>query len=166
MASHHWAINQESVTNTPVQTLNVEVYQFKEWAESWAELHEEDLDSRVFQDDDGNETSEEEDDEGDPNKLIRCSGYDRPPENTIIGVRASGKQKDYVTIRDYLMTLHTWLRNRRDDLLLAMSAESEFTKPLPSETELVVLNYSANLLMIKEMEEWTSTLRATASIQG
>lgn len=148
-----------------MQTLNVEVFQFREWAESWAEFHEEDLDSRVFQDKDGNETCEEEDGEGNRNKLIRCCGYDRPPENAVVEVHASGKNKDYVTIHDYLTTLHDWLRIRRNDLLLAMSPESEFSKPLPSETQLLVLNYSAHLLIIYEMEEWKSMLRAASGTQ-
>ncbi|KAH8174085.1 hypothetical protein LIA77_05504 [Sarocladium implicatum] len=153
-------ISQEPVTEPPVQTLKVEIMQFQEWDYRWEDIHMEDLDNRLFQDKDGNQTVEEEDEEGNPNKLIRCCGHDRPPDNVVCEVRASGKDKDYVTVHDYLTTLHKWLRTRRNDILLAMSPESEYTEPLPNDTQLVVANYSVDLLIIDQIEDWKSTLRA------
>lgn len=99
-------ISQEPVTDPPVQVIGVEIWYLKEWADNWEDMHNEDLDSRVFHDKNGNETSEEEDEDGNYHKLIRCCGYDRPPDFPDIEVRASGREKEYVTVHDYLTTLH------------------------------------------------------------
>lgn len=116
-----------------VQIFNVEVFQFREWVELWVEFYEEDLDSCVFQDKDGNEICEEEDGEGNCNKFICCCGYDCFLENVVVEVYVFGKNKDYVIIYDYFMILYDWLRICCNDFFLVMSFEFEFSKFLLSE---------------------------------
>ncbi|KAM7212417.1 LysM domain containing protein [Rhypophila decipiens] len=60
--------------------------------------------------------------------LIRCCGTDRPVRQrrrkTVI---TPSEGKDFVTVRDYVSSVHTWLMSLRDDLLLS----KRVARPVP-----------------------------------
>jgi hypothetical protein len=151
------AISAAPVTQPPVTNLFVEVWQFQQWEYDWEDRHIKDLD-RIFRNDSGEETTDSADEDGNPYDLIRCCGSNRPPEPVKLEVRAS--HKPFVTIHDYLATIHPWLMSQRNTILLAMNYESEFTEPLPEETQLAVSNYDVESLMIEDIDEFKATRRA------
>lgn len=58
---------------------------------------------------------------------------------------------DFVTVHDYLSTVHPWLLSKRDDILTAMGLFDD--EPLPRETRLMVGYDGGDCLRMYEYAE-------------
>jgi hypothetical protein len=99
----------------------------------------------------------EEDEEG-PEHLLVCCGTQRPRSKAVsVVVRSSG---EFVTIHDYLSTVHPWLVGLREDLLGSMTYLDE--EPLTKETKIVVGSDDPENLKIYKEAEWIGHRRKPA----
>lgn len=66
--------------------------------------------------------------------MLKCCGEERPPVFSEVLVKARG---GFVTVHDFVSQLHSWLMDRREHILGALSSIN--VDPLPAETELVIV---------------------------
>ncbi|KAI1181460.1 hypothetical protein F5B17DRAFT_436772 [Nemania serpens] len=95
--------------------------------------------------------------------LLECCGMLRPRGVVSSIVVKPSPGNEFVTIHDYLTTVHAFLLASRDDILAAMSAcEPEI---LPAETKLMVNHNMLDCLMIlleeENSAEWWNCFRRT-----
>ncbi|KAK3682885.1 hypothetical protein B0T22DRAFT_494505 [Podospora appendiculata] len=109
-------ISKSPITEPKVSSLNVYVYHLDDWAECWEIIHE------VHYDDAGQEFEPHvpEGSEYLTPRLIRCCGTERPKPPSPVVVRAA--THPFVTVHDYVTTVHPWLMGLKDDIRPAMSA--------------------------------------------
>jgi hypothetical protein len=152
-------ISQESLTRLNVSSIRVEVDQLKSWEENWLESHRHAFPGqpgcvyRKIYDDEEDENEGYEEEEG--LKLIRCCDTERPKETLPLEVRAS--TQPYVTVHDYVTTVHPWLLGLRQDILQAMNVWED--KPLPEDTKLMVNFNALHDLTIMEEQRWIEFAR-------
>ncbi len=163
--------SQSPLTEPKVSSITVSVNDLDEWEDQWLDMH------RDHADPDGGEENGDEswvkfgplpdydpdkDEEG-PEHLLVCCGTQRPrgkPVSVVVKPSASSG-KEFVTLHDYLSTVHPWLMSLREDILGAMGILDD--EPLPTETKIMV-DYSApdSLKMYKEAE-WIGLRRKLPS---
>lgn len=127
--------------------MTVVVDDLNEWEDMWLECHREHTDPECADEVEEEETDADThwgllpdydpaSDEDGPLHLLKCCGTQRPRGKSIIVVvrPAIGS---FVTIHDYLSTVHPLLLSSRADLLSAMGDVME-NEPLASETRLIV----------------------------
>ena len=154
--------SQSPFTEPKVPSITVHVDDLDQWESQWLDIH------RDHSDPDGGEEygpwvkygelpdydSEEEDSDGPPH-LLMCCGTQRPRGKAVtVVVRSSG---EFVTIHDYLRTVHPWLLGLREDLLGAMAVFDD--EPLPTETKIVVGSIDPENLMMDKEAEWIDRRR-------
>ncbi|KAH6723796.1 hypothetical protein DL95DRAFT_522039 [Leptodontidium sp. 2 PMI_412] len=93
----------------------------------------------------------------DPPHLLVCGGTDRP-RNKSGGVLVTASQSGpgFVTVHDYITTVHPWLMRNRDDILDAMDRREDL--PDPEDMDLVVDAVFPTWLRIREKSEWVNEL--------
>ncbi|KAL2064484.1 hypothetical protein VTL71DRAFT_4978 [Oculimacula yallundae] len=146
-------ISQSSLFKPKISSIIVHVYQFDLWEENWLERHlhcepPSDSDSEngvrwgiITDDSDGS-------DYGDEAQLLECCGEPRP-----IGkakgklVEASSDGQGFVTVHDYVSTIHPWLMSVYEDILVAHE-DAVYVEPLPSGTQFLVQFGSPQLLTL------------------
>ena len=88
-----------------------------------------------------------------------CCGTQRPRGKafSVVVKPSASSGKEFVTLHDYLSTVHPWLMSLREDILGAMGILDD--EPLAAETKIMV-DYSApeSLDMYKEAE-WIGLTR-------
>ena len=97
-------------------------------------------------------------DPGDEHLLV-CCGQKRPLGKDAKGVvvkPAAGEGPGFVTIHDFISTVHPYLMARRDEVLAAMSEDPgrTGTRPFRSETRLFVIWYSAPYVDVLDEADW------------
>jgi hypothetical protein len=147
------AIAQRPVAKPPVSKLFVSVLQLEEWGDDWEELHLEHLDARIFEDKDV--TLESEDRRGNPNKLVRCCGRERPHASVPLEVRAF--DDPFVTIHDFLTAVHPWLMEQCEIISLVMSVDSAFATPLSESTNLASHRFLVKLLIVRDLKHFVTS---------
>ncbi|KAI0377231.1 hypothetical protein F5Y04DRAFT_264925 [Hypomontagnella monticulosa] len=135
-------ISSSSITEPPVSSIKVTIQALNVWGSMWEDAHEpEENDSAVWVDDDP---------EGE-RKLIQCCGEDRPyykssPPSCL--VKASGESKPYVTIHDYITTVHPWMAALEDDIRRAKGVNRGV--PVRKSAGMFVANTQLTPLLIKD----------------
>lgn len=71
-------------------------------------------------------------------------------------VTPSASGQGFVTVHDYVTTIHPWLMRNRDDILDAMNCYEQM--PNAEHMDLVVDLVRPNQLTIKEKSEWVGSL--------
>ncbi|KAK4247344.1 hypothetical protein C7999DRAFT_32219 [Corynascus novoguineensis] len=102
--------------------------------------------------------------------VVRCCGSDRPdqPSITVRAPVTSGEQRPFVSIHDYITTVHPWLLSLESDIRAKMPpphprAFDVYVRPLPMLDKLFIWNTkSASWLMMGE--RWKSAARYAAKL--
>jgi hypothetical protein len=121
------AISQSPLTEPKVSSITVQVYELEMWEEQWLDMH------RNHSEPDGGEENwegvlwgelsdydKEEDEEGEgegAGHLLICCGEKRPRRKAVSVVVKPAASHGFVTIHDYLSTVHPWLMSLREDIL-------------------------------------------------
>jgi hypothetical protein len=155
------AISQSPLTHPLVSAVVVMVDDLELWESDWLDFH------RNHSDPDSHQESEDlkyghlpgydpEKDEPPPHLLV-CCGSDRPRHKAgSVLVTPSASGQGFVTVHDYITTMHPWLMRNRDDILDAMDRFEDM--PDPEHMDLVVDHVMLNYLTIKEKSEWVDQL--------
>ena len=177
------AISQLPLTEPKVSSLQLCVDPLDDWDYHWMEKHDQHLDpdekrAGHVPDDEvlyGPLPREvaEEDGEVDPGEerevhpgdehLLLCCGQKRPLGKEVKGVAVKpaageGSGPGFVTIHDFVSTVHPYLMARRNEVLAAMSEDPGRTNaPFSSETKLFVIWYSAPYVDVLDEANWTRT---------
>jgi hypothetical protein len=155
-------VSQESLTTSGISSITTRVQELDDWEHYWYELHHF---HSEHDDDEGTNGSmirygelpdydPDEDEEGPPH-LLRCCGEDRPRSKAVRLV-VDASEKDFVTVHDFLSTVHPWLMSMLDDIRAAM--ETGRGSPLPADTTLMVVA-GCDRLMVVEEQEWSGFKR-------
>jgi hypothetical protein len=100
-------------------------------------------------------------DPGDEHMLV-CCREKRPlgKEVKVVIKPAAGEGRGFVTIHDFISTVHPYLMARRDEVLEAMSENpGRIGTPFGSETWLFVIWYSARYVDVLDEADWMRTRR-------
>lgn len=122
-------VSASSLTEPPISSITVTQDDLSTWEDDWVDGHlpHADYDGAVWavaETDDGDCGSGGDEDNRDDElgrKLIRCCDEDRPHTPAPLVVRAS--TKGYLTIHDYITTVHAWLQTHHDDILRARGVQ-------------------------------------------
>jgi hypothetical protein len=168
-------VNQESATELTVSSITVTVDDLDIWLSEWCEVHDEDCGDpgRIVEPVDDDDSSADEWEDGQTFRVLRCCGFDRPPEHEPLVVRAGASlsssngamgaagdnqgNESYLTVHDYVFAVHEWLMNHRADVLLAKWVRG--VKPLPSDTRLVLESPFGTSLMATAYATWGAPLK-------
>ena len=142
-------ISQEPLTIPAVSSVTVQSRELENHPHWWAsEAHrhaDPDFDFCIYGEEDENGTR----------KLLRCCGEDRPQEHIPLVVTAA--TQPFVTIHDYITTIHPWIFSLREEILVASLNR-------PEDNSKLVLNYNGlSSVAISSEEDWTSMKRAFSS---
>jgi hypothetical protein len=140
----------------------VRVDGLEEWENTWLDLHRDHADP-----DGGEENGSEscvkfgalpdydpdEDEEG-PEHLLVCCETQRPRGKAarVVVKPSSSSGNEFVTLHDYLSTVHPWLMSLREDILGAMGVLDD--KALPAETKIMVDYTAPESLKMYSEAEW------------
>jgi hypothetical protein len=134
------AISQCPLTEPPVSSIAVGVYELEMWEEQWLEMHREHSSAAEEggEEEGGEEESaegvrwgelpdydEEEDEEGEGDgaaggHLLTCCGEERPRGKAVSVMVEAAASHGFVTVHDYVSTVHPWLMSMREDILAAI----------------------------------------------
>ncbi|KAI1398155.1 hypothetical protein F4819DRAFT_469383 [Hypoxylon fuscum] len=159
--------SQSPLTEPKVSSITVHSDDINRWEDQWLDYHQ-DHSEPPDEDEEGEEWdssmvqwgalpdyNEDEDEEG-PAHLLMCCGTKRP-RGKVTSVVVKPTSTSFVTVHDYLSTVHPWLLNMRGDLLAVMGLWDD--KPLPPETKLMVDYNALESLKIYNQEEWVRLRR-------
>lgn len=147
------------VSEPKVSSITVRVDELETWEWNWKDCHhdhsEVGYESRgvkygVLEDYDPDEDSEREE------HLLMCCGEARPRKKAGIVVTAAASGKGFVTVHDYLSTIHPWLMTLREDIVKAGNVWDDGFG-----TEFLVNYNRLDCLMMDEKAAWiqqTSTV--------
>lgn len=143
-------VAQKALFEPKVSSITVRVHQFEVWEENWDEAHRHaelnDPDC-IFANDIG-------DKQNSMPTLLRCCDEDRP--HRISPLVVTPKEGQFVTVHDYVSSVHLWLMELRDDII---SAKKELWGDTLREDELMVTIFNPAYLYIDEAERWMSSMR-------
>jgi hypothetical protein len=153
-------VSQSPLSEPKISSVTVEVSPLDNWENEWLDWHQGHVELDVgYQDESMVRIGELPDfdpikDEEGPKHLLRCCGSDRPRgKNATVEVKAGLHSKeDFITIHDYLLTVHPWLLGLKEDILGAISVFED--DPLPPETMLMVALAIPDMLLIQQKAEW------------
>ena len=155
------AISQSPLTEPKVSSITVQVYELEMWEEQWLDMH------RDHSEPDGGEENgegvlwgelsdydEKEDEEGEgegAEHLLMCCGEKRPRGKAVSVVVKPAASHGFVTIHDYLSTVHPWLVSLREDILGAIGMhegvmcdmDGDCVPIAPSSGADLIVNYNA-----------------------
>jgi hypothetical protein len=150
-------VSQLPVSEPSVSSITVCVYKLEMWEYDWMQNHREHSDSdirvcyraeRVRYGALDNRKSDSDLDKSE--HLLECCGLPRPQnKDSKIIVRPTESGEGFITIHDYLSTVHPWLISLREDILSARNVWE--TNP---GTDLMVDCNGLDSLMIYEKAEW------------
>lgn len=107
----------------------------------------------------GSDNGDDDDDEiEDGAVLLRCCGEDRPRDKKariVVAASAISPDAGYVTIRDYVSTVHPWLLGLKEEILGALGSALDLGAPLGASAELTVNCITAEQLSIVDgRDKW------------
>lgn len=161
------AISQASMFEPKISSITVHVEAFERWESNWLEFHEHsEYPEDCMDDAEWGPLPEWDDPEGDEEQLhlLSCCGEQRP-QGKGVSMLVEAAPGAYVTVHDYLSTVHPWLMDLRGEILAAAPMSMlETEEPLPEETELVVLCTAPEELWFEIKAEWVEGQRRKATI--
>lgn len=131
----------------PLQSsITVEIYQLDAWEHEWEAYHEhaDPNDAGCF--------FAPSDDEG-PGELLECCGEQRPKVPPPVVVTAS--KKEYITVHDYVSTVHSYLLEHFKDITAAVNVWEGGVPP--ADQKLAVSYASLELLFIEDESRYLQT---------
>jgi len=141
-------INQQPATHPPVSSMSISVDLLDQYQPDWIDAHEPHADPDDFPNQDDHLCPIFDDE----NTITRCCGQDRPKPGPRLELLAP--KGHFVSIRQYINTVHTWLRSM-DDLLRAAEGVVSCW-PLELEYHFIVPVASFSCLMLESTQTWTS----------
>ena len=130
------AVSEAPLTEPKVSCITVRVYELEMWEEQWLDMHrdhsepdggEENGEDVVWGElEDYNEDSDEEGEGEEVMHLLMCCSEKRPRKKAVnITVKPAAGETGFVTVHDYLSTVHPWIMSLRGDILGAMEMMNE-----------------------------------------
>lgn len=155
-------ISKSSLTDPPVSAIVATVADLEIWESDWIDFHRNHSEPHSYNESEdlqyGDLPDYDPEKDEDPPHLLVCCGTDRP-RNKSGGVLVTASQSGpgFVTVHDYITTVHLWLMRNRDDILDAMDRAEDL--PNPEDMDLVVDAVFPPWLRIREKSEWVNALR-------
>ncbi|KFZ15195.1 hypothetical protein V502_05730 [Pseudogymnoascus sp. VKM F-4520 (FW-2644)] len=157
------AISQSPLTEPPVSAIVAKVNDLENWESDWIDFHHHHADPDASYEESGYAKYgdllgyDPETDENPPH-LLKCCYTERPrhKEGGVL-VTPSASGKGFVTIHDYVTTMHPWLMRNRQDIVDAMNCYEHM--PDAEHMDLVVDLVRVDDLKIEEKSEWVRSLR-------
>ena len=152
------AISHSPLTQPPVSEIVATVDDLEIWESDWIDFHRNHSDPDASYEESGYAKYgdlpgyDPEKDE-DPPHLLKCCYTERPrhKEGGVL-VTPSASGQGFVTVHDYVTTMHPWLMRNRGDILDAMNRYEDM--PDAEHMDLVVDLVTPNCLTIIEKSEW------------
>ena len=160
-------ISSSPLSDPPISSITVTINPLDEWAEAWGEAHHGDIGGNQEWD----PQEEEEDSTTTSRRLIRCCGEERPGPGPSLTVSASGG-RPFVTVHDYVMTVHPWLMGLDAEIRAAIGV---FGVPLPARFDVHVLPYGLSPVLLLDSKtagpralesQWRAAAAAVARLVG
>ncbi|KAK3946242.1 hypothetical protein QBC46DRAFT_444392 [Diplogelasinospora grovesii] len=161
-ASGWHPVSQSPLTEPAISSVTVTVSDLADWEDRWLEIHQGHAEPGDHNDDSwvrfeelppGFNPDEDEEDAEWP-VLLMCCGKERPRDFTAVTLTVNAKQDmGFVTVHDYVSTVHPWLVSLREDLLRAMGDLLDGI-PLPADTKLMVFYAGPKSLTVLEEKDW------------
>lgn len=154
-------ISKSSLTHPPVSAIMATVDDLEIWESDWKDFHRNHSEPDSYSESEdlqyGDLPDYDPEKDEDPPHLLVCCGTDRP-RNKSGGVLVTASQSGpgFVTVHDYITTVHPWLMRNRDDILDAMDRREDL--PNPEDMDLVVDAVFPTWLRIREKSEWVNEL--------
>jgi hypothetical protein len=154
-------ISKSSLTHPPVSAIVATVDDLEIWESDWKDFHRNHSEPDSYNESEdlqyGDLPDYDPEKDEDPPHLLVCCGTDRP-RNKSGGVLVTASQSGpgFVTVHDYITTVHPWLMRNRDDILDAMDRWEDL--PDPADMDLVVDAVFPTWLRIREKSEWVNEL--------
>jgi len=154
-------ISKSSLTHPPVSAIVATVDDLEIWESDWKDFHRNHSEPDSYNESEdlqyGDLPDYDPERDEDPPHLLVCCGTDRP-RNKSGGVLVTASQSGpgFVTVHDYITTVHPWLMRNRDDILDAMDRREDL--PDPEDMDLVVDAVFPTWLRIREKSEWVNEL--------
>lgn len=146
-------VSKQPISDPKVSEISVQMRDVVDWERSWKELHWE------CQLDDNRLKCYVEQGDG----LCHGCGAPKPPWVTgdvsilVKGTGGDGEDEGggcYVTVHDYVSTVHPWMVGRRGDILGALGTRDGNYGPLAPETELMVRDRVLGWLGLDRRKDW------------
>ncbi|KAL0939602.1 uncharacterized protein CTRU02_206212 [Colletotrichum truncatum] len=143
------AISQASLAEPKIKSISIHVDVLERWQREWIEWHERhaspeddhcifgELPDDELYKSEGDDEEDEDDDDDSEGELLRCCDTERPKRALPLGIKASNMR--YITIHDYISTLHPWLMGLREDIA---KADNLLGDRKPEEYENLVVDIS------------------------
>lgn len=154
-------VSKSPLTHPPVSAITATVDDLELWESDWLEFHENHSDPDSYTESEnlkyGTLPDYDPENDRDPPHLLKCCGTDRPrgKEGGVL-VTASPSGPGFVTVHEYITTVHPWLMRNRGDILKAMDRWEQM--PDLEDKDLVVDLVQPKCLTIKEKLEWVREL--------
>ncbi|CAK7205727.1 hypothetical protein SEUCBS139899_008506 [Sporothrix eucalyptigena] len=154
-ATDEWhSIASKPVCTPPVCSVIVHVYMLSDWERLWLDMHlyhsEESAPEPTCNAEweflEGHSGHADESDK----TLLRCCDTERPrnKDATIVVQAANG---EFVTVRDYVTTVHPWLMGLRGEIVEMANEFEELYNPLPiDEYPLIVDGFHLNSVVVHQ----------------
>ncbi|KFZ06949.1 hypothetical protein V501_06908 [Pseudogymnoascus sp. VKM F-4519 (FW-2642)] len=157
------AISQTPMTKPPVPSILVRVHALEYWEDEWLLCH------RGHSEPNWQLTADPQygmlPGYGERPCLLRCCGTDRPRGKTARLVVKPLKGRDFVSVHDYLTTVHPWLMSFRGDILEYMGLWKG--KPAEEESVLMLSNFVGPLVVLGQtrgVRSWSERLRVISNL--
>jgi hypothetical protein len=149
-------VSKSPLKHPPVSEITATVDDLELWEWDWLEFHENHSDPDSYEESEnlkyGTLPDFNPENDRDPPHLLKCCGADRPrgKEGGVL-VMASPSGPGFVTVHEYITTVHPWLIRNRGDILKAMDHWEQM--PDLEGKDLVVDLVQPKYLTIKEKSE-------------
>ncbi|KFY00414.1 hypothetical protein O988_03318 [Pseudogymnoascus sp. VKM F-3808] len=154
-------VSKSPVTHPPVSEIRVNVFDLDIWESDWLDFHENHSDPDFHTESDtlsyGTLPDYDPENDKEPPHLLKCCGTDRPRGKEVgVLVTASPSGPGFVTVHEYVTTVHPWLMRNREDIFKAMNCWEQM--PYLEGKDLVVDLVQPNFLKIDEKSDWAMSL--------
>jgi hypothetical protein len=139
-------INQQPATHPPVSSMTISIYMLDQYESDWIDAHQPHADPEDFEDQ-NDPMCPKFDSDGCVN---RCCGQDRPGPGPRLELVA--KTGEFVSINQYVNTVHAWLRGM--DGLLRAAEGVVSCWPLDPEYHMIVPVFYFTCLMLESTQTW------------
>lgn len=143
------------ISGRDVSSITVRIESLDSWEDDWLDYHMEHSESDWSEEDKrkaGAQYGElrdydpDEDEDEEAGHLLMCCGSERPRGKAVsVVVTAAATGEGFVTVHDYLSTVHPWLLSIRSDILGSIGVYDD--DPLPEDTKLTVTCYVDKLFI-------------------
>lgn len=160
-----------------ISSVTVRVDTIDEWEETWLEVHQDHADPDQADEDGSANRGEarfgelpdyDPDEDEEPPHLLKCCTTVRPrgkKTSVVVEPHSTRDGSRYVTIQDYVATVHPWLMSMHEDIRWAVNCHVD-DKPRDEGKKLAV-NYDApESLMVVDQDEWMALARTRSQRQN